>query len=412
MGVLIIVIAIAVISTLAIKRVNIGFAMIAGSVVLILLTPLSLETVVDATKAALFDPETIVLIGAVLLIGLFGYILNKSGAMGAMVDSLVALVGDSRWIMALVAGLMGALTVPGGAILTAPIIGRLGDKVGIGPEYKTGVNIVFRHVWYIFLPIIPSMLTAANLAGISAKTLASLNTLPLIAGLVSAWFLLMHPLAKGAGGKWNPSEFIRFLQCIMPLLLVIFLYVVLGLDFLVSLALGIILALFNLPEQGEEPIAKRVFMTGIERLKNLVLPGLRPQLPLAVAGVMVFKELLAASGHIDGFTTSLIAMGIPMWLLMVLLPFFIGLATGFHEAAIAIAIPIFVPLLAPERYLAGISLTYISATVGYILSPLHLCVILTREHFKAKFIGVYRYILPVPIIMLVAALLLAVIRGL
>lgn len=412
MGVLIIVIAIAVISTLAIKRINIGFAMIAGSVVLILLTPLSLETVITATKAALIDSETIVLVGAVLLIGLFGYILNKSGAMEAMVDSLVALVGDSRWIMALVSSLMGALTVPGGAILTAPIIGRLGDKVGIGPEYKTGVNIIFRHVWYIFLPIIPSMLTAASLAGISPKTLASLNVLPLIVGLVSAWFFLMHPLAKGTGGKWTTAGFFRFLQSIMPLLVVIFLYVTLEIHFLISLVLGIILALFNMPEKGSEPALKRIFMTGIGRIKRMILPGLRLQLPLAVVGVMIFKELLTASGHIDGFTASLIAKGIPMWLLMVLLPFFIGLATGFHEAAIAIAIPIFVPLLKPDLYLAGISLTYISATIGYMLSPLHLCVILTREYFKAKFTGVYRYILPVPLIMLVAALLQAVFRGL
>ena len=411
MGILTIIIAIAVISVMAIKRINIGLAMLAGSAVLIIMTPLSLEQVLGAVRTALINPITWILMGSVLLIGLLGYILKNSGAMDIMVDSLVKLLGDSRWIMAVLAGVIGALVVPGGAMLSAPMIDQLGDKVGIGPEYKTGVNIIFRHVWYVSMPMIPSMLTAASLANVSPKELGAQNLPVLLVGLISAWFLLLHPLPRSGRGSWSSQEFLRFTVSILPLLLVIFLYVAVGLDFLISLALGVLVALFNLPEPGDRSRCSRILSTGINRIKTMFFPGLRLQLALAVAGVMLFKELLSVSGLINGFALNLIGMGFPMWLLLLVMPFLIGLATGSHEAAIAIAIPIFVPLLTKDIYLAGISLTFIAASIGYMLSPLHLCVILTREYYNAKFAGVYRYLVPVPLIMLATGLVVALLRG-
>ncbi|MDD4658789.1 MAG: DUF401 family protein [Eubacteriales bacterium] len=411
MGILTILIAILVISVMAIKRINIGLAMLAGSAVLIILTPLSMEQVLGAAQTALINPITWILIGSVVLIGLLGYILKNSGAMDIMVDSLVKLLGDARWIMAVLAGVIGALVVPGGAMLSAPMIDQLGDKVGIGAEYKTGVNIIFRHVWYVSMPIIPSMLTAASLAKVTPKELAAQNLPVLLVGLVSAWFLLLHPLPRSGRGNWNSKEFFRFAASILPLLLVIFLYVVVEIDFLVSLALGVLVALFNLPETGDNSLIARTLSTGIHRIKTMFFPGLRLQLAFAVAGVMLFKELLSVSGLINGFAVNLVSMGIPMWLLLLVMPLLIGLATGSHEAAIAISLPIFVPLLSQDIYLAGISFTFIAASIGYMLSPLHLCVILTREYYNSRFAGIYRYLVPVPLIMLATGLVVALIRG-
>lgn len=412
MGILSIIIAIAVISILGIKRINIGLAMLAGSLVLIIMAPLSLPQVLSAAKSALTDPNTLVLIGSVLLIGVLSYILKNSGALEIAVANLLGLVGDSRWIMALVTSIFSTLVVPGGAMLAAPINDELGDRVGIGPEYKTGINIIFRHIWYISLPIIPSLLTAASLAGVTPKSLAAQNLPVLIVGIIAAWFILLRPLPKQGRGKWSSRAFLMFLESLLPLLAVIALYVICGLPFLVTLAIGVLLALINLPEKGEAPLWSRVIGTLVSRVKTMVLPGIRWQLALAIAGVMFFKELLVSSGIINGFAEDLVAMGIPMWLLVTLLPLLIGLATGFHEAATAIALSIFIPLLPGDIFLAGVALTFVAATVGYMLSPMHLCVILTREYFDAKFAATYRYLLPVPMIMLATALIAGVIRGL
>jgi len=410
MGILTVVIAIVLIMFLARKRINIGLAMLAGGCVLIVGAPIGLAQAAAAAKTALLNPVTWELAGAVVLIGILGHILKASGALDMMVDSLLRLMGDPRLLMVVLPSLIGALSVPGGAMMSAPIVDQLGNRVNIDPEHKTGINIIFRHIWYMILPIIPSMVLAANLAGLRGPELAALNIPALIAGLIFAWFYLLQGLPGRTRGRWNLRDFAMFLSCLMPLLLVVIIHLIVGVNFLLALAVGIAYAVFNLP--GEPPHYKRLLSTGIKRARSMIIPGLRPSLILVVAGIMLFKELLATSGLVLEFAADLVNYGIPMWLLVLFLPLLVGLATGSHEAAVGIAIPIFVPLLPQDVYLAGIGLTYLTATLGYLMSPLHLCVILTREYFRAKFALIYRYTGPVALILLGAGLLTALSRGL
>lgn len=412
MGILTVLIAILVIMLLARRRINIGLAMYAGCVVLALGIPLSMEQIAQGLKAAYLSPVTWELVAAVLLIGVLGHILKATGALSIMVDRLLKLMGDPRWIMIVLPGLIGALSVPGGAMMSAPLVDQLGDRVKIGPEYKTGINIIFRHIWYLALPIIPSMILAASLVDLRPQQLAILNLPALALGLVGAWFFLLHPLQGRVRGKWNNRDFREFFLSLLPLLLVIVLYLVLGVNFVLALAVGIVAALINLPDPGAKPLLFRMLNTGWARVRTVVLPGLRPSLILVVAGIMLFKELLTVCGVVNTFASDLVGLGIPLWLLLLFLPMLVGLATGSHEAAVGIAIPVFVPLLSPDIYLAGVGLTYLTATLGYLSSPLHLCIILTREFFNANFVKIYRYIGPVVLVMLVSGLLTALIRGL
>lgn len=412
MGIFTVILAITVIMLMARKRINIGLAMLVGSLVLIAATPMSVNQVVEAGKIALLNKVTWELAGAVTLIGILGHILKTSGALDIMVDRLLRLMGDPRWIMIVLPGLIGALSVPGGAMMSAPMVDQLGDRVKIGPEYKTGINIIFRHIWYVALPIIPSMILAASLAGLTARELAVLNIPALIFGLIAAWFCLLHRLTGKSRGKWNGTDFGVFLISIIPLLLVIGIYLVAGISFIIALITGIVFALFNLPAPGNEGFLSRTLATGITRAKTMILPGFKPQLLLVVAGIMVFKELLAVSGIINGFASDLVSLGIPLWLLLLTLPLLVGLATGSHEAAVGIAMPVFVPMLSGDLFLAGVGLTYITATLGYLMSPLHLCIILTREYYNAQFARIYKYTGPIALTMLVAGLLTSLLRGL
>ena len=411
MGILTVVIAIGIIMLLARKRINIGLAMFAGSAVLILGTPMSVNQVLTAGRAAFISPITWELAAAVVLIGILGHILKASGALDVMVDRLLKLMGDPRWLMVILPGMVGALSVPGGAMMSAPMVDQLGDRTSIEPEHKTGINIIYRHIWYVAFPIIPSMVLAASLAGMTARELAVLNIPVLIVGLVSSWFFLLQRLPGKIRGKWNTRDFTLFLASILPLLLVVVIYLVVGMSFVLALSIGIAVALVNLPGPGES-LLRRMASTGLSRSQTMILPGFRPQLLLVVAGVMLFKEMLHTSGLVSVFAADLVSIGIPLWLLLLVMPLLVGLATGSHEAAVGISIPMFLPLLNQDIFLAGISLTYISATLGYLVSPLHLCMILTREFFGAKFARIYRYTGPVALVMLATGLISALFRGL
>jgi len=72
-----------------------------------------------------------------------------------------------------------------------------------------------------------------------------------------------------------------------------------------------------------------------------------------------------------------------------------------------IALPLLVPYIASDPGINGgaLILAYTSGMVGLLLSPMHLCLILSAEYFKANLVKVYRYILPPAIILLTVAIL-------
>jgi len=87
---------------------------------------------------------------------------------------------------------------------------------------------------------------------------------------------------------------------------------------------------------------------------------------------------------------------LPTLAILAALPFLVGFATGLSLPFVGIAFPLLVPFIAPDLEVNSYALllAYTSGMVGLLLSPLHLCLILSAEYFKATLAKVYRYILP------------------
>lgn len=409
MGIIAALISVALIMYLVRKQINTGLAMLAGALSLILLAPIPFSQALAAVRSALVSPTTWTLTLAVVLIGILGNILKASGAMALLLDKLVRLSGNPRWPLLLVPGLIGSLSVPGGAMMSAPMVGQLGEKMGTSPEHQTGVNIVFRHLWYVVFPVLPSLVMAAGLAGVTPLTLAAQNLWVAAAGAVFAWFYLLAGVKSPEGAReqacFRWADVARVFIALMPLLVVLVLFLAADLYFPLALVAGIAVALMIFP--GKAGVGK----TCTKRLCSMVLPGIQFSLLLVVPGVMIYKEVLEASGLLSDFAAQLVALGVPLWLLLTFFPLAIGLLTGSHEAVVGIAMPVFVPLLPQEAFLPALGLLYASCTLGYIISPLHLCLILTREYFGSRLGGVFRHTVPVAAVMLVTALVVALIRG-
>ena len=394
------------------KGLNIGLAMFAGAGALAITAPVPPAKVWTAVLAAFTDETTWSLTFIIIFIGILGYILKHSGALDIMVDSLLRLLGDARWLMIAIPGLMGLLTVPGGAMMSAPMVDQLGDRVNISPERKTGINLIYRHLMYLIFPMMSSIILATSLAGITPLELVGYNIPVLVVGAIASWFFLFKGVSPGdVKGRWSVADLGWFLVSTMPILGTLMLFIFLDLPFPMALVVGIVISMLILPG-GEGRLTRRMLVSGRERARTMLHPGFKPDMILVVLGIMVFKEILHASSLVTTFTMGLMELGIPLWVLLMVLPFAVGMVTGVHTATIGIIVPIFLPLLPQESYLAGISLMYVSSTIGYVISPLHLCLILTKEFYRARFKGSYRYITPIAGLMMASALVLAVIRGL
>jgi hypothetical protein len=82
------------------------------------------------------------------------------------------------------------------------------------------------------------------------------------------------------------------------------------------------------------------------------------------------------------------------FLIVAVLPFLTGFMTG-AITFVGITLPLLLRLW--ETACSRASLPWLSAAAGVILSPLHLCLVLTREYFGADITKVYRLLwLPSP----------------
>jgi uncharacterized protein len=101
---------------------------------------------------------------------------------------------------------------------------------------------------------------------------------------------------------------------------------------------------------------------------------------LAAFGAMLLKNVTVASGASEILGNALANTNMPAVLLLSLVPAAIAFLIGSTTGAIALSVPIlaetftFVPRTA--------SLLYISAYLGYIIAPTHLCLVFTVQYFK------------------------------
>jgi hypothetical protein len=116
-----------------------------------------------------------------------------------------------------------------------------------------------------------------------------------------------------------------------------------------------------------------------------------------LAGVMIFESLLDASGLIPLAGQELSRNQVPVGLIIAFLPFLAGLVTGIAIGFAGAAFPIVVGFVGADPTLQPISALVLAFSMGYagmMLSPVHLCFLLTIDYFSASFIKVYRYLLP------------------
>ncbi len=402
-------------------KLNIGLTMILGAVFLGLLSRLPAISFTEVLFSGLWSSITIMLVASILLLGVLGDILKKTGAMDAVIVNLNALVVDVRVITAAMPMLIGMLTVPGGAILSAPLCAEAGNKMKISPEKQSVINNWFRHVLYFMFPLFPSLIITAELSGVSISNLVMHNFLLTIIGIIFGFFYLFKGFSGSSEYKQPDSEgneiaktftFSRYrfrllFKSIMPLLIVFGLVVFIDLYFPLALLIGIIFALLNyLPGNNWS-------WEILHRLRTMIIPGIKLHLVLVIVGIMLYKEMLTYTGVIADMTDLVISLGIPVIILITVIPFLVGLLVGDNSASVAILLPLFIPLVpsAGLTYSAYIAFLYASSTAGHIVSPAHPCFSLTNEYYKVDIRKVFIMTLPMLAVVIIAGFLITIMFG-
>jgi hypothetical protein len=137
--------------------------------------------------------------------------------------------------------------------------------------------------------------------------------------------------------------------------------------------------------------------TGWRSYGRLLRKSLTWKLAFAVFGIIIFQEMLQASQIQTVIRDLMGGVAFPTLLLVILIPFILGVLTGSDFGALA---PLSFSLLLPFFSLTGVSLLgltsliYIGSFLGYLISPIHLCNVLSSDYLKTDTTRMYKYFLP------------------
>jgi hypothetical protein len=380
---------------------NLGLVLLLASALTGLLYGQTPGDLVFEVAGAVVDPLTLRLVAIVVLITFLGEILRSTLQMEGLIRALSDLFVDRRWLLALLPSLIGLLPMVGGAMFSAPMVQEASQGLSISRERQTYVNYWFRHAWETIFPLYPSLVLAAGLMGAPPQALTVTQWPLFLATVVGGILLGLLGIQRAQDGADTPPSrgetLLLLFRSIWPILLVLGLSIVLGVDLILSLLVTIAALI-------------AVHRPGLGRLAALARRMPVGTVPI-IFGAMIFRRVLESSHAIEAVSQALAGLGIPLPLIVFSVPLIAGLLTGLAVAAFAIGFPIVFPLCGPDLVGSGYGLlAYAGGYVGIMITPMHLCLSLTRVYFKAEWGGIYRRLLPAALLIALTAVLVFVLK--
>jgi integral membrane protein (TIGR00529 family) len=384
-----------VIIALTLRKVRLWISLLVTTFLFGILFHLPMPRIGLDLFSAVLDERTLLLVGALFAILLFSNLLKETDRTNEILEGFRGILKDIRLVIALLPAIIGMMPLVGGALVSAPMVVEGSDELRLSPERRTFINYWFRHVWEYILPTFPALVLAATLIGIPVRRLGWINlpltpTAILSGALVGFWGVSK---STRSGDRTNTPSGWRLFKNLLPLLAALTLVVAFKVELAYAFGLTILgMVIFY-------RVGKRAFLKSLKESLSL-------ELILTVAIVMGFKKVLESSQALPAVSETLVSSGIPFWLIAMLVPLLIGVMTGMTIAPIAIGFPILIPIFQNDPdFLNYMMLAFASGIGGDLLSPFHLCLILTKDFFQADLRGVYRFIW-IPVVSLLAVGLL------
>ncbi|MEM2739464.1 MAG: DUF401 family protein, partial [Candidatus Bathyarchaeia archaeon] len=306
--------------------------------------------------------------------------MSESGMIEQLIDSIRRLL-SAKVALAILPAIMGSLPMPGGALLSAPMIEDTASRLGLDGDEKSFINVWFRHWNFFVYPLSSAIILASTLSGVSLHKLIAVQIPVLILYVGVGYIVSLRRIAslKGDSIDRRSGELIRrILLNISPIAVAVILTII-GLNMVLALILAITYTML---------ITRMGFEKAWRAFKKVDL-----SLPLAIPGVMVFRYTLNRSGLIEVALPYLSSTYLPPVAIALVVAWIVGLATAMPSAGIALVIPIASAIIG-DMSTSIASSVYISIIFSYLISPLHLCLVLTVGYYRSKIHSVYKKLIP------------------
>ncbi len=399
-------------------KLPLGLALIAGGIIMDLWAGNGVPLVVTDFFHSLAAPDLWLLVINIALILEFGYFMTTEENSRTLIAAAGRLGGrHGRAVSLILIPLtIGLVPMPGGALFSAPLVGKAVASRDVPAAWKVAVNYWFRHVLEYWWPLYPVIIISLSIFSLPVWKFMLLQVTFTFVSIGAGWFFLVRPhlpqLLDGEPPSTSGSTG-RLPVVLTPLLLIVVCTMLLPIPTthqwpglspsvhkLLGMFTGLVLGIIFIASFNGDRRDLHLFHHLISRKTANIL--------LVLAGAMIFQAMLRSSGLLPAAGRELSSLVIPVELIIAFLPFLAGLVTGVAIGFGATSFPLVIGLATPATGLSEAAVLILAFTMGYagmMLSPIHLCYILTRRYFTVKPLAAYRYLVPCVITVMAYGLL-------
>ena len=403
---LIIISAITMIIVLPKFKINIAISILIGAFFLLFVLGANWNKVLWALLQWDFWRIIFIVFLSLLIVAL----MDKMGYLNKMVKAVKALAPSLGASFVSISAFIGLLPMPGGAYVSAKLVDPIGKEMKLTGQEATTLNYWFRHIWEYAWPLYTGVIVASAIFAVPISDfvihMSFLSLLAIIGGFLFIYYPIMRKKNIKRENKVDMKKTWDLIHASWPIIAVMLLTLggipwlsngkitIMRVDLFYSLLfVDLILLVFLLKKKKED-------------VKYCLKFALKPTF-LGVTFAALFMKIAVMETNSMYYTYSFFEMyGIPPFIVIMILPYLAGLMTGVTVAYVAATFPLLLPYIGSPPNFAAIALAYASGYAGHLTSPVHLCLVLSAQHFKADIYRVIRRVIPSVIFVLSITLLI------
>ncbi|MBS4023163.1 MAG: DUF401 family protein [Dethiobacter sp.] len=378
-----ILLSLVVIAVIIRKGYKLLWAMLAGAAIVPVFALMRPAEAVEIALNSVISPVTILLALMVASITMLGFVLEKTGLMHEMVESMTQLVRSPRLLLMMLPAVISILAFPGGAILSAPMLDEAAQNMEFSKTHLSMTNILFRHLFVLVSPFYPAIIFISGVTGIGMTKFILFN-LPIFAvgTLIANHYLFRNTSHMVAASKEESlslsPRLVNLFRSFLPFIVILVFYLGFRVYLPLSIFLAAVTALFLNVPKGE------ALMNAVRSRLKYLWHGISWPVVLTIVSIMLYKDFIENTSSLHTGVSLILARGFPITIMLIIIPFITGFMIGNNAASLGVALPILLPVLGQGNYNLGqLGIIFVSSFSGYVGSPIHLCTYLTCEYFKA-----------------------------
>lgn len=248
-----VIIAFLIIPILSKKKTPIGIAICISAVFMALLGGLGISGLLDAIIDTFVNFDKLQQFIVIIEISILGALLRRYKIIDKVIEYLTKIVRSNRVTLMFIPALVGFLSVPGGAIISAPFVDRLGEEADLPKNRRAIINLIFRHIAMHIMPYTTSFLLVASLAPqISIYKLIGLNCIFVVFYILSGYLLYVRQVKTEVGPPKTDimQNLLNLLKYTAPVYVSVLLNLIFGIPFYIGMLGNLAIVYLLNPEKS------------------------------------------------------------------------------------------------------------------------------------------------------------------